>query len=163
MTTFETKTFIPTNTNPKSWYDKELTAAKNKFHSTRKQKNRENIRKTSKHYKALLISKSQGFHEKRKKKLRQTKLKNPRAYWEFIKGGAKGSNLPDVSVAEFGNFFKNLNRPEKSNISYLSLETPQKDHFDELNAPFTEDELKRALKNLKKINLQGLATFVTSK
>ena len=61
----------------------------------------------------------------------------------------KGNNLPDLSVVEFGNFFKNLNSQDESNTSDLSLETPQKDPFDELNAAFTENELKKALKNLK--------------
>ena len=147
--TFQPKTFVPSNTKTKSWYDKELTVAKNKFHSARKNKNRENIRKTSKNYKSLLISKSQGFLEKRRKRLKQTKVKNPRIYWEMIKGRAKGSHIANLSVEEFGNFFKNLNSQEESSTSNLSLETPQKDPFDELNAPFTENELKKALKNLK--------------
>ena len=149
LKTFQPKTFVPSNKNTKSWYDKELTTAKNKFHAARKQKNREKIRKTSKNYKSLLISKSQGFREKRRKTLKQTKIKNPRVYWEMIKGRAKGNNVGNLSVDEFGNFFKNLNGQDESSTSNLSLETPQKDPFEELNAPFTEIELKKALKNLK--------------
>ena len=149
LKTFQPKSFVPSNSSTKSWYDKELTAAKNKFHSARKQKNPQNIRKTSKNYKALLISKSKGFLEKRRKTLKQTKVKNPRIYWELIKGRAKGNNVANISVDEFGNFFKNLNRQDETNSFNVSLETPQKDPFDELNAPFTENELKNALKNLK--------------
>ena len=149
LKTFQPKSFVPSNSSTKSWYDKELTAAKNKFHSARKQKNPQNIRKTSKNYKSLLISKSKGFLEKRRKRLKQTKVKNPRIYWELIKGRAKGNNVANISVDEFGNFFKNLNRQDETNSFNVSLETPQKDPFDELNAPFTEKELKNALKNLK--------------
>ena len=146
LKTFQPKSFVPLNT--KGWYDKELIKAKNKFHSARKQKNREMIRKTNKIYKSLLISKSQGFLEKRKR-LKQTKVKNPRVYWEMIKGRAKGNNVANISVDEFGNFFKNLNCQNESDTSNVSLETPQKDPFDELNAPFTENEFKKALKSLK--------------
>ena len=38
--TFQPKTFVPSTSNGKSWYDKELTTAKNKFRSTRKKKSR---------------------------------------------------------------------------------------------------------------------------
>ena len=143
LKTFQPKSFVPSKSSTKSWYDKELTAAKNKFHSARKQKNPQNIRKTSKNYKSLLISKSKGFLEKRRKRLKQTKVKNPRIYWELIKGRAKGNNVANISVDEFGNFFKNLNRQDETNSFNVSLETPQKDPFDELNAPFTENELKK--------------------
>ena len=105
LKTFQPKSFVPSNSSTKSWYDKELTAAKNKFHSARKQKNPQNIRKTSKNCKSLLISKSKGFLEKRRKRLKQTKVKNPRIYWELIKGRAKGNNVANISVDEFGNFF----------------------------------------------------------
>ena len=149
LKTFEPKTFVASNTTKKSWYDKEMTAAKNKFHSARKQKNPETIRKTRKNYKSLLTSKFQGFLEKKKKRLKQTKVKNPRIYWEMIKGRSKGSNVGDLSVDDFGNFFKNLNSQDETSTSNLCLETPQKDPFDELNVPFTENELKKALKNLK--------------
>ena len=90
-----------------------------------------------------MISKSKGFLEKRRKRLKQTKVKNPRIYWELIKGRAKGNNVANISVDEFGNFFKNLNRQDETNSFNVSLETPQKDPFDELNAPFTENELKK--------------------
>ena len=149
MKTFQPKIFVASNTTKKSWYDKEITAAKNKFHSARKHKNPETIRKTRKNYKSLLTSKFQGFLDKRKKRLKQTKVKNPRIYWEMIKGRPKGSNVGDLSVDDFGNFFKNLNSQDESSTSNLCLETSQKDPFDELNAPFTENELKKALKNLK--------------
>ena len=148
--TFQPKTFVPLKTNSKSWYDKDLTTAKNKFHSARKQKKRENIRKTRKNYKSLLTSKFQGFLEKRRKRLKQTKVKNPRVYWEMLKGSAKGNNVGNLSVDEFGNFFKNLNSQNETSNSDISLETPQKDPFVQLNAPFTENELKKSLEKPKK-------------
>ena len=73
--TFETKTVVYPLTKKKAWYDKVLTRAKNKFHSARKQKNRKNIRTTSKIYKSLLNSKFKIFDEKRRKKIRENKVK----------------------------------------------------------------------------------------
>ena len=61
----------------------------------------------------------------------------------MIKGRAKGNNVGNILVDDFGNFFKNLNSQDESSTSNLSLETPQNDPFDELNAPFTENELKK--------------------
>ena len=147
--TFPPKTFFASNVKKRGWYDNELTLAKNKFHSARKQKNREKIRNTSKHYKSLLISKSQNFHAKRKQKLKQTKTKNPKIYWDLIKGGSKSKISANISVDEFGTFFKNLNSQEEEGTSDMNIETHQKDPFEELNAPFTENELKKAMKNLK--------------
>ena len=147
--TFPPKTIFVSNVKKRSWYDKELTLAKNKFHSARKQKNREKIRSNSKRYKSLLTSKFQNFLAKRRLKLKQTKTKNPRIYWEMIKGRSKGRNTENVSVDEFGTFFKNLNSQEEEDTSDMNVEPHQKDPFDELNAHFTENELKKALKNLK--------------
>ena len=42
--TFPPKTFFVSNAKKRSWYDKELTLAKNKFHSARKQK--KNVKKS---------------------------------------------------------------------------------------------------------------------
>ena len=112
-------------------------------------KKTEKIRNTSKHYKSLLISKSQNFHSKRKQKLKQTKTKNPKTYWDIIKGGSKSKTSENISVDEFGTFFKNLNSQEEEGTSDMNVETHQKDPFEELNAPFTENELKKAMKNLK--------------
>ena len=75
LKTFQPKTFVASNTTKKSWYDKEITAAKIKFHSARKHKNPETIRKTRKNYKSLLTSKFQGFLDKRKKKIKTNKSK----------------------------------------------------------------------------------------
>ena len=67
----------------------------------------------------------------------------------MIKGRSKDKTTETISVDEFGTFFKNLNSQEEDDTSDMSVETPQNDPFEELNAPFTEIELKKALKNLK--------------
>ena len=84
--TFEPKIIKTFHGTKKSWYDQTLTRAKNKFHSARKQKNRANIRKTSKKYKSLLKSKFKIFTKKRSKALRENKVKNPKYYWDLING-----------------------------------------------------------------------------
>ena len=63
--TFQPKIQKSFSKKNKSWYDRELTTAKNKFHAARKQKNRVNIRKSSKLYKSLLKSKFSIFNQKR--------------------------------------------------------------------------------------------------
>ena len=110
---------------------KNLRQPKTNFIPPGNKKNREKIRNASKKYKSLLSSKSRGFHEKRRQRLKQTKIKNPRVYWEMIKGRVKGNNVANISVDEFGNFFKNLNSQDTACTSNLSLDTPQKDSFDE--------------------------------
>ena len=55
--TFQPKIIRSFHTKKKAWYDQALKRAKNKFHSARKQKNRNNIRKSGKIYKSLLNSK----------------------------------------------------------------------------------------------------------
>ena len=132
-----------------------MTRAKNKFHSARKQKNRANIRKTSKKYKSLLNSKFKIFTKKRSKALRENKVKNPKYYWDLINGKSKGNCTGDISVDDFGTFFKNLNVQDDSETAEISFENPNKNPFEELNTPFSEKELKAALKSLKNNKATG--------
>ena len=155
------KTFIPKKifskkvVNKKRWYDQELTTAKNRFNTVRKKKNKSATRIVSKHYKSLLKSKFKNYFEKRDKKLKETKVNNPRLYWDMIQGKAKGNRTGDLSAEEFGFFFKNLNVQIEGDISKISFSSENKNPFEELNAPFSELELKNALKNLKNNKSNG--------
>ena len=139
----------------KSWYDGELTVAKNKFHAARKQKNRTNIRNSSKVYKSLLKSKFSIFNQRRSKNLKQLKVKNPKLYWDMIQGNTKGNSTVDISVEKFGTFFKNLNVQEEADTSNIRMENENKNPYEELNKPFSDNELKTALKNLKNNKATG--------
>ena len=105
--------------------------------------------KTCKAYKSLLNSKFKIFDKKRREKIRENKVKNPKIYWDLIQGDSKGSISGDISVEEFGTFFKNLNVQENSDTTQISFKNKDKDPYEELNAPFSENELKTALKSLK--------------
>ena len=137
-----------------------MTKAKNKFHSARKQKNRFNIRKTGKKYKSLLKSKFKIFNKKRSKKLRDNKIKNPKYYWDLINGESKGNSTGDISVEAFGTFFKNLNVQEESGTAEITFKNPDKMPYEELNTPFSEKELKTALKSLKNNKASGEDSIV---
>ena len=155
------KTFVPKkpftkhDSNKKSWYDRELTIAKNRFNTVRKKKNKSATRQVSKHYKSLLQSKFHNFLGKRNQKLKNTKIKNPRMYWDMIQGKPKGNRSGEISAKDFGSFFKNLNTQTQDDTSKIIFSAENKDPFDELNAPFSESELKNALKNLKNNKSNG--------
>ena len=155
------KTFVPKKpfsqkfAYKKSWYDRELTTAKKRFNTVRKNKNKNATRIVSKHYKSLLKSKFKNYFEKRDKKLKEMKVNNPRLYWDTIQGKAKGNRTGDLSAGEFGSFFKNLNVQIEADTSEISFSTENKNPFEELNAPFSESELKNALKNLKNNKSNG--------
>ena len=76
-------------------------------------------------------------------------------YWDMIQGKAKGNRTGEISAQDFGSFFKNLNTQTQDDTSKIGFPTENKDPFDELNAPFSETELKNALKNLKNNKSNG--------
>ena len=64
----------------------------------------------------------------------------------MIQGNTKSNKTVDISVEEFGTFFKNLNVQEEAEITNIRLENENKNPYEELNKPFSENELKKALK-----------------
>ena len=82
-------------------------------------------------------------------------LTNPKYYWDLINGKSKGNSTGNISVDEFGTFFKNLNVQEESGTAEITFDKPDKILFEELNTPFSEKELKLALKSLKNNKATG--------
>ena len=154
----------------KPWYDGQLDLAKRNFSAARKRKNPENTRAHSKFYKKLLSAKFSSHTKKTAKNLRSLKTKDPKNFFKILKNSNK-SCKSKISVGEFEKHFKNLNEVDyeetETDLIELNLDTDS-DILQLLNAPLTEKELEKALKNLKNnksagpdgiVNEQIKATF----
>ena len=73
----------------------------------------------------------------------------------MIQGNSKGSTSGNISVEQFGTFFKNLNVQEEANTTGINFKNQDKDPYKELNTPFSEKELKIALKSVKNNKSSG--------
>ena len=135
----------------KAWYDGQLDNAKRKFSAARKGKNSDVKRAHTKYYKKLLASKFKSHGFKTAEVFRSLKPKDPKKFYKLLRNSAKPTKSTKISAIEFEQHFKDLNGVDfetETNISELIL-TTDSEFNSMLNAPITEQELTKALKNLK--------------
>ena len=165
------------------WYDNALNRAKKNYCAARKRKNKQIKAAHGKFYKKLLISKFQEHSKKVTSNLRSINSDDPRKYWTTLKAAVKSKTECAIPPFEFEEHFKALNEtdhndrpPDSVSETNQSVELPSKpkklctainDHdnisvnnnsctaIEDLNKPFTLDELSKGIKSLKNNKATG--------
>ena len=151
------------------WYDFECLQQRNMFYErlkrfkdTQQEEDRIALCKERNEYRKLCRIKRREFDRGKAKQLSQLSKQNTNEFWKQIKlinSNKSRAKLPDI---DFFNHFKNLAGRDteigadgRSEIEEADLESYSK-HIDFLDAPFSLDELSRAIKDLKKNKSAGL-------
>ena len=146
------------------WYNEECYDQKIVFHrmlnNYRQSSNEENrlkmVEARSK-YKALLRQNRYNYDKEKTTQFVNAKRKNAREYWNLLKeaAGIKPANIP---LSTFEKYFKSINNPSDTFFSpdedvLHFIERYEKDEFnimfDELNTEISNEEIHRAIKQLK--------------
>ena len=87
------------------------------------------------------------------KKLRSLDSKSPKQYWKFINSLKQKSSKSAPSLEEFYNHFKLLNASDTDLNETPSTDDQQADEY--LNSKITQEEIFRAIRNLKNGKASG--------
>ena len=165
-----TSKFCAPNANPPSWFGKKCSKARKQFHTARFQyklrknlQNKENLKNASKHYKNTVKQ----FHRKHKtdavKKLKNLKHSNPRKYWQILNG--KKKSKVEAEADSLFNFFKDINNDDMNSTpeSFTNSQpdtTSQQYSNEQINVPFSEEEIKKAINKLKNNKASGIDSIL---
>ena len=109
-----------------------------------------------KEYKNFIANHQKLFNKQFHKQLRELHRHNPKEYWNLLKTDISQKNEPHISLSEFENFFRDLN---KDNSSEQFQEFDQSDIdpsvMEEFNLEFTTEEIQKNIKSLKNNKSEG--------
>ena len=130
----------------------------NDFRKNKTDINRQNMVRARTEYKNAV--RKYNFEKDRQKsiKLLNAKYKNAKQYWKLLKESVTGPKRTNLKATDFANYFKSINNPNDSffqpddDILYFNecfLNSEIQIMFEELNGPITQEEIRRAIKQLK--------------
>ena len=112
--------------------------------------NRELMQNSSKYYKVFVKNEKQKYDDKFCKKLKNLKTRNPKDYWNLLKGNSLHKPECEISIDEFKSYFENIySLEDNSGDSHPDVSGIESDENDILNCEILETEVKRAIHNLK--------------
>ena len=145
---------------PPSWFDRKYAKTRKQFHSARFQyklrktfENKEKLKYASKAYKYTVKSSHSKFQQNNIFNIRNLKNSNPRKYWKFLNSKKKNSVAADAE--DLFQHFKDVNFDGNLENSSLSNTITQNVN-EEINVPFTENEIRNAIKSLKNNKATGV-------
>ena len=123
---------------------------KNMFKMNPSIQNRELMQNSSKYYKVFVKTEKQKYDDKFCKKLKNLKTRNPKDYWNLLKGNSLHKPECEISIDEFKSYFENIySLDDNSGDSHPDVFGIESDENDILNCEILETEVKRAIHNLK--------------
>lgn len=145
-----------------SWFGNQCLKARklmNRAHYHYKQ--RKNLeRKTqlkiaSKIYKQTVRRFHSKFRQDNILKLKKLKRENPKKYWKLLNG--KQTDKVEASPESLFNYFKSVNFDENAVNTEYSTDLPANEAFNtEINQPFTEEDVTKAIHSLKNNKACGI-------
>ena len=148
------------SSKPLSWFGRKCTKARKQFHTARFQyklrksfENKERLKTASKSYKYIVKSSHTKFQQNNIANIRSLKYCNPKKYWKLLNGKKKDSVAAEAE--SLFQHFKNINFDE--NLENMPTNISSTDMVnEEINEPFTEDEIRNAIKSLKNNKASGI-------
>ena len=145
------------------WYTSECDekrrlfyTALNMYRQDKTELNRINMINKRSEYKQCIRRARFDYDRAETQKLLSAREKNAKLYWKMLKGSC-GIKDPNISLDSFESYFKAVNSPEDRfytpdhDVLYF-MERYEKNEFnimfEELNLPFTHDELLKSIKHL---------------
>lgn len=155
-----------TNTYKNKWYGSDCKKARKVYNKARKlydkspsQYNKNMLNITSKQYKHTMNKYINKFNKSNEDKLRRLQSKQPKSYWKILnKFKNKNSNKSFPKLQELYTHFKNINNSDDSDNEHISENEMEIDDNSQnsLNAPFTNDEIRKCIHNLKSNKSPGI-------
>lgn len=142
-------------------YDSKCIKSRKEYH---KAKHKYNVRKNNANF-VCMINKSRKYkqemkrvHRKQKsnmvKKLRETKTKDPTAYWKIIKGKKKTKDIP-VTLLNFYQHFQEISN-EDYGEERIMHDNDNEGIPSQLNDPITSHEIMKCIRKLKNKKSAGV-------
>ncbi|XP_071138846.1 uncharacterized protein [Mytilus edulis] len=142
----------------KPWFDVECKFArqnyrklKRRFKSKNSCQNHLDMLNAEKVYKKVLDNKNRKFRNDLLNKIQNLRGNNPKKFWKILNKGKK-KKQPDIDIGKLHDFFKNLNAaPEDDqSVRFPDIDPMQSGQLNEnINSPFSQDEILRCIKKLK--------------
>jgi len=157
-----------------AWFNSDCQSTRNKYNKIRKAYNKYKtntykvmLKAISKEYKCTLRKSRVNYNQTRITKLRNLRTSNPKEYWKILNSERKTKET-NASLQSFYDHFKHLNDPENIDVYSTSDQNesdqlnedeilqPSRNNNAEINEPFTESEIRKAIKNLKNNKSPGI-------
>lgn len=146
------------------WYNRECEQAKyvflnnlNIFRQNKCDMTRINLVKSRSDYKSTLRTSKFNYDKYNTLKLEEARLKDAKTYWRMLKESC-GIKTSQIDITTFENYFKAINNPNDhffspdEDVIYFNeryLNDEFEIMFEELNADITQQEVSKAIKQLK--------------
>lgn len=147
----------------KPWFNNSCEARRRGYLNLKFKKHGKNWKKTLsanfKQYKSFLDNQQRIFKKETETKLRALKNTDPREYWKIINYACKnkGQKECNISMDELYAHFKNLSFKEQVDSQFDPTTAVHEDSIsEELNSPFTVEEIQQVIKKLKNNKSSGL-------
>ena len=129
----------------------------NRYRENKNDDSRINMSKARSEYKTAIRKAKYSFDKKKTERLENARFKNARQYWNLLKktAGIKPSNIP---LTSFEKYFKAINNPTEpfyspdEDILFFNERYERNEFnimFEELNIDFSQDEILKAISQLK--------------
>ena len=155
------------NYQRKAWFNAECREARSTYHKIRKMYNKHKtlqyktlLKAVSKEYKNKMAKNVRRYKNHKIEKLKTLKHAKPREYWKLI-NSTDEKNKSMAPLQDLYNYFKNINRSneEESENTHSENDTINEQHSQNINnyvnQPFTDNEIIKAVKNLKNNKSSG--------
>lgn len=141
----------------KPWYNKDCHQARKSYYRAknlhwriRNAENRSNMVRQSKVYKKTINKCYAEYRKRFINKLKGLRSNDPKAFWSLLNRCEKSDSIMNkVSIETFFEHFKKLNTASSTDDDFNISDLDVPGHNEVLNASFTEDEVKTAIKQLK--------------
>ncbi|MES9881062.1 MAG: reverse transcriptase domain-containing protein [Sedimenticola sp.] len=144
---------------PFHWFGNQCRKARRNFHRAkyfyklRKDPvTKVNLKNTSRVYKQTTRKYNTQFKTNQANMLKRLRKSNPRKYWKILNG--KKTETTDATITSLYTFFKEVNYDSTSSEMYTSEENINTTN-DEINVPFTIEELEKVCKSLNNNKANG--------
>jgi exonuclease III len=146
---------------------KEYHKVKKKYNSSTSYENKEQLKSASKMYKRQVNREYRLYCKKLHQKIRMLKSTDPKEYWTIVKDIEKGNHnktSDKISTSVFAEYFENLNKQDPLNApngcSEDDILASNIEVENSINAPFTPDEITRAIKTMKNNKASGFDAII---
>ena len=156
--------YQPVNPKKSKWFGGECKASRKIYNKARKRaykypsnQNKIMLSTAAKHYKKIMNKYINKHNKEYEQKLRTLQSKFPKDYWKILKSIKNKHTVKPPDLQTLHNYFKDLNTNNTDdgdiNISQVTDNIAQNEN---LNAPFTEDEIQKSIRNLKNNKSPGI-------
>ncbi|MES9885167.1 MAG: reverse transcriptase family protein [Sedimenticola sp.] len=142
--------------NDKPWFGTECKRsrkayhqAKTQYHRNKTSHNKSKLRRTSKQYKHTMHKHIYKHKYRNEQKLRNMHKQHPKQYWKFINSLKSKSKTVKPSIDDLYTFFRDSNTNTDTDTQFNLTDDILRNSQEELNCPFTENEIQKHITNLK--------------